>query len=65
MFREVDIDHMKVHGVHLNYFQYMSDATNNYANAQAVQDRPDWSNYASWRPILDRRAARLIRQVAN
>ena len=33
MFREVDIDHMKVHGVHLDDYQYMSDATNNYANA--------------------------------
>jgi hypothetical protein len=38
MFREVDIDHMKVHGVHLDDYQYMSDATNNCANAQAVQD---------------------------
>jgi hypothetical protein len=37
MFREVDIDHMKVHRVHLDDFQYMSDATNNYANAKAVQ----------------------------
>ena len=34
----VDIKHMKVHGVHLDDYQYMSDATNNYANAQAVQD---------------------------
>jgi hypothetical protein len=31
-FREVDVNHMKVHGVHLDDFQYMSsDATNNYA----------------------------------
>jgi hypothetical protein len=37
MFREVDIDHMKVHGVHLDDYQYMSDATKNYANAEAVQ----------------------------
>ncbi len=36
MFREVDIDHMKVHGVHLDDYHYMSDATNGYANAQAV-----------------------------
>jgi hypothetical protein len=28
MFREVDIDHMKVHGVHLDDYQYMSDAAN-------------------------------------
>jgi hypothetical protein len=38
MFREIDIDHMKVYGVHLDDYQYMSDATNNYANAQAVRD---------------------------
>ena len=38
MFREVDIDHMKVHGVHLDDFQYMSDPANDHANAQAVQD---------------------------
>ena len=37
MFREVDIVHMKVHGVHLDDYQYMSDATKNYANAEAVQ----------------------------
>ena len=36
MFWEVDIDHMKVHGVHLDDYQYMSDATKNYANAEAV-----------------------------
>ena len=38
MFREVDIDHMKVHGVRLDDYQYISDATSNYANAKAVQD---------------------------
>ncbi len=38
MFREVDIKHMKIHGVLLDGFHYMSDPTNNYANAQAVQD---------------------------
>ena len=38
MFREVDIEHMKVHGVNLDDYQYMSDATNNYANARAVRD---------------------------
>ena len=37
MFREVDIDHMKVHGVLLDDYRYMSDAANNYRNAQAVQ----------------------------
>jgi hypothetical protein len=64
LFREVDIEHMKVHGVPLDDFHYMSDPTNNYANAQAVQDTvvgqtmppggPFWtadqlSLYAKWR----------------
>jgi hypothetical protein len=38
LFREIDINHMKPHGVHLDDYQYMSDATNNYANARVVQD---------------------------
>jgi hypothetical protein len=38
MFRKVDIDHMKVHGVYLDDFKYMSDAANNHANAEAVQN---------------------------
>jgi hypothetical protein len=38
MFRQVDIDHMKIHGVNLDDYQYMSDATKNYANARAVRD---------------------------
>jgi hypothetical protein len=38
MFREVDIDHMKVHGVDLDDYKYMSDPKDDYANAQAVQD---------------------------
>ncbi len=37
MFRKVDIDHMKVRGVHLDDYQYMSDMTKHYANAEAVQ----------------------------
>jgi hypothetical protein len=37
LFRVIDIDHMKVHGVKLDDYPYMSDATNNYANAQAVE----------------------------
>jgi len=57
MFWEVDIDHMKVHGVHLDDYQYMSDATKNYANAEAVGAILAGSNHASWRPILDRTAA--------
>ena len=38
MFRDVDISYTIVHGVHLDGIQYMSDATNDYANAQAVED---------------------------
>jgi hypothetical protein len=38
MFRAVDIDHMKVHGVILDDYQYMSDPTNSHAHAQAVLD---------------------------
>jgi len=29
---------MEVHGAHPDNFQYMSDATNNNANAQAAED---------------------------
>jgi hypothetical protein len=38
MFREIDINHMKVYNVYLDDFRYMSDPANNYANAQAVRD---------------------------
>jgi hypothetical protein len=38
LFRKIDIDHMKVHSIHLDDYHYMSDATNDYANAQAVED---------------------------
>ncbi len=37
MFRQIDIDHMKRHGVNLDDYQYMSDPTNSYANSEAVQ----------------------------
>ncbi len=37
LFRQIDIDHMKVHHIDLDDYHYMSDATNNYANAQAVE----------------------------
>lgn len=64
LFRKVDIDHMKVHGVNLDDYKYMSDPANNYKNAQAVQDTlsnqsmppggPFWTPdqlalYAKWR----------------
>jgi hypothetical protein len=64
LFREVDVEHMKVHGVLLDDFHYMADATNNYANARAVEDTlvgktmppggPFWtadklSLYAKWK----------------
>lgn len=38
LFRLIDIAHMKPHGVKLDDYQYMSDPTNNYQNAQRVQD---------------------------
>ncbi len=64
MFRAVDIEHMKVHGVNLDEYRYMSDATNDHANAQAVHDSlagqtmppggPFWTEeqlslYSQWR----------------
>jgi hypothetical protein len=38
LFRPVDIAHMKPSGVKLDDYNYMSDPTNNYEHAQAVQD---------------------------
>ena len=38
MFRDVDINHMKAHGVRLDDLQYMSDPPNKYKNARAGQD---------------------------
>ena len=38
LFRPVDIEHMKVHGVVLDSYEYMSDAANNHANARGVRD---------------------------
>ena len=60
LFREVDIDHMKVHGVNLDDYQYMSDAT---AQCTGCSKYSGASNDASWRPILDPRAARSVREV--
>jgi hypothetical protein len=64
LFRAIDIEHMKRFGVNLDDYAYMSDPSNNYANAEAVEDRltnqsmppggPFWTAaqlalYASWR----------------
>jgi hypothetical protein len=38
LFRPVDIEHMKVHGVLLDAYEYMADASNDHANARAVRD---------------------------
>jgi hypothetical protein len=38
LFRPVDIEHMKVHGVLLDSYAYMSDAADNHANARGVRD---------------------------
>ena len=36
LFRPVDIAHMKVHGVDLDDYRYMSDPSGNYSHAEAV-----------------------------
>jgi hypothetical protein len=36
MFRDVDVEHMGVHGVQLADYGYMSTAANDHANAHAV-----------------------------
>lgn len=38
LFRPVDIEHMKVHGVMLDSYDYMSDPQGNHANARGVHD---------------------------
>ena len=39
LFRPIDIQHMKPHGVMLDDYTYMSDASNVHANAQVVFDQ--------------------------
>ena len=39
LFRAIDIQHMKPLGVLLDDYAYMSDATDNHANAQGVYDQ--------------------------
>ena len=39
LFRPIDIQHMKPHRVMLDDYTYMSDASNDHANAQAVFDQ--------------------------
>jgi hypothetical protein len=39
LFRTIDIQHMKPLGVLLDDYAYMSDATNDHANAQGVYDQ--------------------------
>jgi hypothetical protein len=36
LFREVDIKHMKVHGIPLDDYTYMSNSADNHANAESV-----------------------------
>jgi hypothetical protein len=38
LFRPVDVEHMKVHGVLLDSYEYMSNPADNHANARAVRD---------------------------
>ena len=39
LFRAIDIQHMKPHGVKLDDYTYISDPNDNHANAQAVYDQ--------------------------
>jgi hypothetical protein len=36
LFRQIDIDHMKRHGIPLDDFAYMSDPANDHSNADVV-----------------------------
>jgi hypothetical protein len=38
LFRQIDIDHMNKHRILLDNYTYMSDASNDHGNAQAVED---------------------------
>lgn len=55
MFTQMDIDHMSKHGIHLEQYEYMSDSTDNYANASAVYQTvssgampPSYSGEKAW-----------------
>ena len=37
LFRPVDVAHMKVHGIKLDDYAYMSDPSDSYSHAEAVQ----------------------------
>ena len=37
MFRPIDIEHMNKHDILLGDYTYMSDPSNNYGNAEAVE----------------------------
>lgn len=64
LFRQIDVDHMSRYKVLLDNYTYMSDPSNGYGNAQAVEDSlakhsmppggPYWSDeqltlYKQWR----------------
>jgi hypothetical protein len=61
MFRPIDIEHMNKHDILLGDYTYMSDPSNNYGNAEAVEKTlieksmpPFWSAeqlslYKQWR----------------
>lgn len=57
MFTAMDISHMEQQSVYLDKYEYMSDPTDNYANASAVYDQvssggmpPSWSGEDPWSP---------------
>jgi hypothetical protein len=55
MFTQMDIQHMNQQGIHLDQYEYMSDSTDNHANANAVYQEvssgampPSWSGEKPW-----------------
>ena len=54
LLRQIDIEHMNKHNVLLDNYTYMSDASNDHGNAQAVEDSSDKPIHASRWPLLER-----------
>jgi hypothetical protein len=56
MFTAIDIEHMSEQDVHLDQYDYMSDPTDDHANAKNVYQQvssgsmpPSWSGEKPWR----------------
>jgi hypothetical protein len=59
MFTQMDIQHMSQQGVSLNEYAYMSDPTDDHANANDVYQQvssgsmpPSWSGEKAWTPQM-------------